>query len=82
MTWEIDKSKTQSHWLEVTETEFADVTYRAHAKWDGCVQYSRFFNGGEDEDSIHFCDLDDEILRLQRLREAAKKHFGEGWPKL
>lgn len=79
--WEVDQEKTKDHWLEVVEKQEDGPVYRrAVAKWDGCVHYYRFYNGGEgvdDEgaDYIHICNIDEEIDRLQRLKEMAKVHF-------
>jgi hypothetical protein len=61
--------------------------YEAYVKWDGCVDFMRLHNvplpyTGEPtqgRDYIHFCDLDEEIERLQALRELARLEFGEGW---
>ena len=81
--WEVDAGNTKDHWLEVVEKLDGRVYYRASVKWDGCIHYNKYHNGGEgDEDSgdyIHLCDLDEEIQRLQRLRKMAEAHFVNHW---
>jgi hypothetical protein len=67
----------EDHWLEVVDEE---GWYAAYMKWDGCMGYTRYFNEplsnkADDCDSIHICDLDDEIERLIQLRDMAKAHF-------
>ena len=58
----------------------------ASAKVDGCVQYYRYYNTpkGMDEqndkemaDTIHICDIDEEIARLQELKRLAFNYFEE-----
>lgn len=54
--------------------------YEAKVCWDGCVDFTRSFNG--DDDSLHICDLDDFIRRLQELRGLGAEYFGnEEWEK-
>ena len=56
--------------------------YTARVKEDGCVDFHRYFNkdtASEGCDSIHLCDIDDEIARLQALKAEALKYFGKGW---
>ncbi|WP_144536953.1 hypothetical protein [Bacillus thuringiensis] len=57
-------------------------------KKDGCIDYSIGFNGvkpredktGEDTMSIHICDIDKMINKLQVLKEYGRKHFkNEYW---
>ena len=47
-------------------------TRRAWVKEDGCIEWHDAYDG-----RIHVCDLDEEIARLQSLREAVKETFGE-----
>lgn len=82
--WEIDKEKTEDHWLEVNDPK---GWYHAVVKWDGCVHLNRLHNvplpitnkHPQLVDYIHFCNLDEEIERLQNLRDKAKEFFGEDW---
>ncbi len=57
-----------------------DGIVEAYVKWDGCVELS--FTDRNNADKIHICDLDDFIVRLQKLRKLAEKHFAfeDGWP--
>jgi hypothetical protein len=85
IVWEIDEDKSEDHWLEVNDPE---GWYCAVVKWDGCVNFRRLCNvplpitneHPQFVDCIHFCDLDKEIERLQKLRDKAKEFFGEDWP--
>uniref|UniRef100_A0A6M3LDW4 Uncharacterized protein n=1 Tax=viral metagenome TaxID=1070528 RepID=A0A6M3LDW4_9ZZZZ len=85
MNWIINKEKTQDHWLEI---EDEDGWYLAVVKWDGCVNFNRLHNvplpvtndHPQLVDYIHYCDLDEEIERLQLLRAKAKEFFGDDWP--
>jgi hypothetical protein len=85
----------EDHWIDLisqdTVNGSSDDNWReASVKWDGCIQYNRFFNEpgpskGENshpqlEDGMHICDIDEEIAWLQALKAAAIKHFGE-WPR-
>lgn len=67
-------------------------SYRAHVKWDGCIHLNHYYNGidpetdpaervSEESDYTHICDLAAHIAMLQDLLAAAKKHFGESWPR-
>ena len=77
---------TSAHWLTLVDPS---GYYRADVKWDGCVHFHRYHNvplfgdgskeEGRIEDYVHFCNLDEEIKRLQALREAARAHFGPAW---
>lgn len=89
--WAVVPEKTTEHWLQVRDPA---GWYSAYVRWDGCIGFYRLYNnplpeGAEaeqarweedDHDYLHICDLDDEIARLQALREAARQHFGPGWP--
>ncbi len=69
------------------ELEDVDGWYKATVKWDGCVDFSRIHNvplpiTGEHPqivDNIHYCDIDEEIERLQELRARAKDYFRNSW---
>lgn len=61
--------------------------YEACVRWDGCMEFKRYFNtpfGGDSEDPVmdrvHICDIDDLIKRLEALKVCAKEHFDEDWP--
>lgn len=86
--WEIMSEETEDHWLQVRDP---DGWYMAVVKWDGCIQYAHYFNtpatsgyiGDGDSDTLHICDIDDEIARLQALKTLATQFFTERygqWP--
>jgi hypothetical protein len=71
-----------NHFKHSFRTESLDVenTYEAFVKWDGCIELTRLFNGSDDDDTIHICDLDDFIARLQELKSLGAKYFNnEEW---
>ena len=84
VSWEIDREKTEDHWLELKDP---DGWYQATVRWDGCIHYERVYNAplpitGEhpqSSDYIHFCDIDSEIERLEKLRDMAREFFGTDW---
>jgi len=47
--------------------------WEATLRYDGCVQFRRYFNVpmAEEVDDIHLCDLDETIKRLEALRAFA-----------
>lgn len=47
----------------------------------GCVEYTRILKRDppENQMTIHICDVDDEIERLQQLKDQARQHF-RVWP--
>lgn len=83
--WVIDKKGTARYWVEL---KTKDGWYQASVKWDGCIEFRRLHNVPlpiTDEhpqmvDQIHYCDIDEEIKRLEKLRDKAKEFFGEDWP--
>jgi hypothetical protein len=60
-----------------------DGQWRALVRDSGCVDLRRTFqpegNSIDYTDSLHICDIDDLIERLQALKILAAQHFGE-WP--
>ena len=81
-----------SFWRSTDETtehilllEDPEKWYDANVRFDGCINFRRFYNQpkGEaeedDSDYIHICEIDGFIARLQELKELAKKHFGRDW---
>lgn len=65
--------------------------YSAFVKRDGCVNLNTCYNGTLDEPEserfpsyeevcFHFCDLDEMIERLTKLKAACLAHFGSDWP--
>lgn len=82
--WIIDEKNTQDHWLELQDSE---GWYQAVVKWDGCVHFNRLHNvplpitekHPQIVDYIHYCDIDEEIERLEKLRDMAKEFFGADW---
>lgn len=71
--------------VRTTETNFTAETpardWDFYAKWDGCVEVRRFFNGGtpekhDDDDAaaLHICDAGELMDQLfQLVQEAAKR---------
>ncbi len=59
--------------------DLTSVDLAATCKWDGCVHLHVGLPmdrpGGRDY--VHICDLDDFILQLERVRDAARAHFGD-----
>lgn len=65
----------------------------AVAKFDGCIHLNHSnevcWEDGEEEkilqddqtQYLHICDVDQMIDFLTKLREQAKSHFGQNWPK-
>lgn len=49
--------------------------WKFSARWDGCVDIYRFFNGKgeEDQNHLHICDIDEMIAKLQRVRQEMVK---------
>jgi len=83
--WEIINKK--EHWLEIQEP---GGWYSASLKWDGCIDFNRYYNDPKYyqeahpsdnnlSDYLHICDIDDMIKRLEKLRDIGKKHFGKDW---
>ncbi len=78
--WEIVPEKSKEYLLEIKDP---DGWYYAQVKWDGCVQYFRYYNtpmgvdieNDKDCDYIHICSVDEEIARLQALKRMAYKYF-------
>lgn len=68
-----------------------DGTKEFNARFDGCV-HIHDYNDNNIENGIveieagrkmvymHICDLEKYIEDLQKVRELAKKHFGDKWP--
>lgn len=89
MIWhktEAEEYHFDADWLEPGA---GGVWYDAHVKWDGCIEFRRYFNEPRDlqtdkptdmVDHIHICDLDKMIEQLNQLKGKAKEHFGEEWP--
>lgn len=90
----IDRSDGGTDWqIEQDSDEYtlyirdADCWFQARVKYDGCIEFIRFFNqpfdlapaGNEDYDQMHICDLDDTIERLTKLRDVARNYFGTDW---
>ena len=83
--WEIDKEKTDDHWLELKDP---NGFYRAVAKWDGCIHFNQYGNipltidperkdKACSDDYIHICYLDSHIERLLELKRLAQEHFND-----
>ncbi|MDO8531199.1 MAG: hypothetical protein Q7T26_03375 [Dehalococcoidia bacterium] len=78
--WTINRDKTGPHWLELNDPE---GWYHATVKWDGCIDFARYFNlpftdpsrREGDCDVLHICELDDLLGRLQELKTLAQQHF-------
>jgi hypothetical protein len=91
--WKVEKA--ESRWLQLQSEVSDDGTHwwRASVKWDGCVDLHRAHNvpfgadGRQDgpehmafTSDMHIYDLDDFIESLLKMRDAAKKHYGNDWP--
>lgn len=78
--WRVNTEKTKDHWLEVDDGE---GWWSAFVKWDGCLEVQRYFNqpwgDGDTDCSLHICEIEDMIARLEMLRDMARRHFGEDW---
>jgi hypothetical protein len=75
------------------DPEYANIWYAVRSpdgQWfgvvrdSGCVDLSRTFNADDGNsieytDTMHVCDIDDLIERLQALKIMAETHFGK-WP--
>ena len=80
--WKVIDEETEDHFLVV---EDPNGWYEAYVKWDGCITYNKLHNvplpqTGEHPqliESIHICDIDEEIERLQELKKVSIKHFGD-----
>jgi hypothetical protein len=79
--WKIIPEKASEFSVEIEDPE---GWYSARVKWDGCVDYYRYYNTpkGVDvenddtmEDYMHFCCIDEEITRLQALKRIAYNYF-------
>src|SRR6266702_4209015 len=78
--WKVIPEKSSEFTVEIEDPE---GWRSATVKWDGCVNYSRYFNtpkgmdvgNDEDCDSIHICSIDEEIARLQALKRVAYNYF-------
>lgn len=59
--------------------DLTSVDLAVTCKWDGCVDMNvGVILGPEDQrDYVHICDLDDFIRQLERVRDAARAHFGD-----
>jgi hypothetical protein len=83
--WIVIEGRNSDTWLDVRDP---DGWWSAYVKWDGCIGLSRYFNdpmddkkrNDDDIDSIHICDIDETIRRLQSLKAKALEHFGD-WPR-
>jgi hypothetical protein len=81
LTWEkapADFQKTPSenglHYTMNFKTK--DGNHEAFVKWDGCVEVIWKGHPPNPDDQVHFCDLDREIERLTKLRDACREFFG------
>jgi hypothetical protein len=89
--WIIDPKKPSSeHHLQLRDES---GWHSATAKWDGCVDLWKYSNvpldsrtnKPEDEhremlDYIHYCNIDEEIARLQALKKIATEYFSQHGP--
>jgi len=78
--------------VESVDTRFTAVSefrdWEFHAKWDGCVEVVRYFNGStpenynpDDVQCLHICDAGELMDQLfQLVRHAAGRGHGE-WAK-
>ena len=84
--WNINtKASVPDTFLSLEDT---DGWYKADIRSNGCLEFTRLHNvplpitnaHPQLVDRIHFCDLNDEIKRLEAMRDQAKKFFGPEWP--
>ena len=78
--------KRRNHWTrrDLLSTDrtliLDDHAYQREAEVNefGCVEYVRLVTHDEGtyHQTIHLCDIDHEIERLQDLKEHARQHFG------
>ena len=68
--------KEAPNYFEVEENGF-----KVTAKWDGCVDLWRDYEGGRDDcDYIHLCDGVDELINLLlKVKAEAKRRDFEGY---
>lgn len=76
-------------WKMESQTEYTldlvdpEGWYRVSIKWDGCIDLTRLFNrplpitGDHPQlvETLHICDIEDFIERLEEIIHAAKIHF-------
>lgn len=77
----IEKSKTFVRFVET------GGWHDASCKWDGCIHFYKYDDEPLDPQNpdhhtsdvtyIHYCDIDEEIDRLKRLKAAAYSYFSE-----
>ena len=95
MEWKPKPNGTiAKHWLDLefigSREEYNTPVYSAAVKWDGCILFSRYYNGvdymvdsademDKNTDILHICDIDELIESLTKLRDKAKEHFGKDW---
>lgn len=88
--WQYIQGTKASHWIDLYDIEYGTPWTKASVKWDGCVHFSTVANTPyvigkpadetQCENYIHICNIDRFIKQLERLRDAAKSHFGDDWP--
>lgn len=82
------KGHKSAAWIDLIYQYYKDGQHwmQASVKFDGCIHLRKAYNtpfpkDDDDQDYIHICDIDEQIKLLTLLKEAAIKHFGEGWDK-
>jgi hypothetical protein len=69
----VKKIIDQSEYTATIDYYYSDTSWKAYSvymKWDGCVEITKFYNGGadkEDEERLHICQIDDFIEELKAM---------------
>lgn len=84
MKWVLkSKHKNVEERTIALELQDEDGTFDANVRWDGCMEIHLRSKTEEDNvlvDTIHTCDLEGLITKLQGLQQACFDHFEE-WAK-
>lgn len=79
MKWIIkSEHKNEDDRVIALELEDEDGSFDANVRWDGCMEIhirSKTEEGFELADTIHTCDLEGLIAKLQGLQQACLAHF-------
>jgi hypothetical protein len=70
--------KTDDGGNAAIELSDEDGSFRANVRWDGCMQvwiHSTTEEGNEQIDTLHTCDLNSLIEKLQELKQACCGRF-------
>jgi hypothetical protein len=76
--WQIPPEDSYQYRFSARSLDIENA-YEAEVRFDGCIDIVKLYRNNDD-DTIHICDLDDFIARLEEIRELAKQKFGNSWP--